>query len=316
MTITQAQSSAVTRAVKRVINDEFEASGGTFGGWEQIVEVNRGGDSRILELDHAGTVTRMEDVTDHNSAPEAAVDDYSQNVEARTYQGTLRFPWDWIRDDKLNQLGSKAGTLAEEASYHKSERFSGLYELNSGDGPLAFDDLPVFQDTRGVGKSGNIDNKLAALPTTTIAEVQAAITASRDRMRTFQDDQGRIIAKVPNVIVIGPEKENIFWKALNTESEGNLNENIIAANAERYWTARGYLVMINELMDGSRFYMHHAMGSLMPWCMHDYDGPNIMAADSVNDATNIQKRRNLYSVDQAYEFAANMPWHSIRIDAA
>lgn len=242
-----------------------------------------------------GTVPQMRDVT-HGQAAREGLFSYNFSIENLEWQAIIEVERAALERDQLGLIRPRIGQLAQEAARHPGQLIWQLF-LTPGN---AYDGVAFFSDTRVIGRSANIDNNLTgtlSLATPTVAQFQADLNAMRQAMRLFQDDQGRPMNLVGNVIVIPAQLEQIAYQALNASQANPLNQPTIpATNQNGSWVGQGYQVIVNPyLTDGNDFYLLYANGIEKPFIYQTEVNPRLDASTNPNEQAVIETRKFLYS---------------------
>jgi phage major head subunit gpT-like protein len=152
--------------------------------------------------------------------------DFTYNVENKEYELSFKIARKTVEDDQHAMIAMRIAEAAQVWAMWKDYLFSFMvYEGDSTTAyATAFDALAFNADTRTIGGSANIDNKLADTSITTAAsptstEVLSTVRQCLNSMWRFQDDKGRPMtaAAMQQVrVIIPPEFQRAFLEAFNS----------------------------------------------------------------------------------------------------
>lgn len=254
-----------------------------------------------------GTPPAMQDVTQRDLIMEGLFS-FNYSLQNLTYKAAIEVKRSTFEDDKLNLIRPRIDQLGLEAARHPGQLVLQAAATNG----LAFDGTAFFADTRVLGRSANIDNLLAGGGVTTVALIQADLAAARSAMRLFQDDQGRPMGNVPNVIMIPPALEQIMWQALNA-NQGSINQPVVPASQEALAQASGFRIVVNPyLTDVNDWYMFSVGGIFKPFIYQTRIAPSL---ENVLDGTenSVIRDRYIYSVRARYNVGYGDPRYGVKI---
>lgn len=255
-----------------------------------------------------GTVPVMEDVT-HGRAARESLPRYSFVITNNEYQSIIEVERAALERDQLNLIRPRITQMGQEAARHPGQLILQL-PLSPGN---AFDGVAFFSDTRVIGSSANIDN-IATGTGTTVAQIQTDLATVRGTMRKFQDDRGRPMNLIGNVIMCPTELEQAFWQALNV-SQGQLTNPTLPASQNGVWSAGGYLVIPNPyLTDANDWYLLHNGGPTQrPFVWQEEKSPELLGGTNPNEQIVIETRKFLYSVNYRGNVGVTDPRFAIKV---
>ncbi len=271
-------------------------------GWQQLT-IKMDSDGATNEYTWFGTVPRMEDVSS-DQVSLRGLEAYDFSIRNRPYQAAIEVDREAFERDQLNLITPRIQQLAGEAARHPGNLIFDLFEGN----PDAFDDTAFFATTRTIGDSDNIDNLLNGNGVT-VADIQADLATARTTMRQYQDDRGRPLNSVGNVIVIPAELEQPMWQALNVGAAGLQDRQVIPSTANGILNASGYTIIVNPyLTDVDDWYLLHVGGPAMrPFVWQEEKKPVLESDTNPNSRENILKRKYVYSVYGRYAVGVTDP---------
>lgn len=265
-------------------------------------------DGEIGTYEWLGTVPKMEDVTGKTASIRGLLED-NFSLASREYQAVIEVSRTALERDRLGLIRPRVGQLALEAARFPGEQIFDLVRANAN----AYDGAAFFGDTRVIGESANIDNQRAGTGTT-IAQIQTDLASNIGVMRLFQDDRGRPMNLVPNLIMVPTAMEQPMWQALNRTPGDNVNTPVKPAGSN-VWTASGYRVVTNPyLTDVNNWYLFYIGGPAeRPFLLQMEKAPVLESDTDPNTRENILKRNFLYSVYGRWAVAMTDPRFGILI---
>lgn len=256
-----------------------------------------------------GTVPQMVDVTKGELQVEG-LHSFQYNIQNRTFKSAIEVKRATFEDDRLGTVRPRLEQLGMEAARHPGQL---LFQLFTSGG-LAFDGVAFFADTRVIGRSANVDNQIAGGSDPTVAaNFQAQLAAARAQMRLFQDDQGRPMNLVGNVIVIPAGLEQAVFQALNA-NQGSILNPAIPATADGSFQSSGYLVMVNPyLTDANDWYLLHRDGMFRPFVYQTRIAPSLEGLSNPNTEEGIIRDRFIYTARARYEVGYGDPRYAVKV---
>ena len=278
-------------------------------GWQQFA-MFQDSDGEQTTYEWFGTVPQMQDVS-HDQVSLQGLDEYNFSIANREFQAAIEVSRMALERDRLSLVTPRISQLSGEAARHPGQL---IFELVEGN-PNAYDGVSFFSDTRVIGESGNIDNLIAGSGNS-VANIQLGLNAGRTAMRLFEDDRGRPMNLVPNAIMAPPALEGVIWQALNVESAGNLDRNVVPSSTTGVVTGRGYSVIINPYLTvNNDWYMFHLGGPAMrPFVWQVEKRPVLESDTDPMSRENILKRKFLYSVYGRYAVGVTDPRLAVKIN--
>ena len=278
-------------------------------GWQQFA-MFQDSDGEQTTYEWFGTVPQMQDVS-HDQVSLQGLDEYNFSIANREFQAAIEVSRMALERDRLNLVTPRIAQLSGEAARHPGQLIFELLE----DNPNAYDGTSFFADTRVIGESANIDNLLAGSGTS-VPNIQLGLNAGRTAMRLFEDDRGRPMNLVPNAIMAPPALEGVIWQALNVESAGNQDRNVVPSSITGVVTGRGYSVIINPYLTANNdWYMFHLGGPAMrPFVWQVEKRPVLESDTDPMSRENILKRKFLYSVYGRYAVGVTDPRLALKIN--
>ena len=299
---------ALLRNYQALFHTDFEAAQ-AFQGWKQIaMRVESKGDSESYNW--LGTPPQMEDVT-HDEPTFQGLESYNFTISNNLYKAGIEVKRTAIEDDKLGLIMPRVRQLGPEAARHPGQLIFNLLETNGN----AYDGTAFFADTRVIGKSANIDNLLGgAYGDGTVAEFQAGLKAARAAMRAFQDDQGRPMNLIPNVIVVPPDLEETAWQSIAVQRAGDQDRATMPANISGIFQAGGYTVLTNPyLTTTDDWYVFHVAGAIKPFVFQERVPPSMEGITDPNTEAGVVRDRFYFAVRARYNVGLGEPRHAVKL---
>ncbi len=254
-----------------------------------------------------GTVPKMEDVT-HQDLRVEGLPEYNYSISNLLWKVGIEVERTALEDDRLGIITPRIGQLAEEAARHPGEL---VFQLMIDNGN-AYDGTAFFADTRVIGDSANIDN-LATGSGTSVTQIQTDLAAVRTTMRKFQDEHGRVMNLVPNLIVVPPDLEQLMYQALNRE-QGPTQQNPVMPQNQEGKDMSGYSVLVNPFTtDVDDWYVFHTAPGRAPFVYQTRLAPALEGITSPNTESGVIRDRFVYSARARYNAGYAEPRHGIKI---
>jgi len=253
-----------------------------------------------------GTTPTMKDVSKGDLILEG-LPRFDFSIENKVWKAGIEVERAVFEDDKVGLLLPRLRQLGEEAARHPGQLILNLPVTN----PNAFDAVAFFADTRMIGLSANVDNILAGTGTT-VAQFQTDLGSARAQMRKFQDDQGRPMNLVGNIIMVPAELEQVAYQALNA-NQGSITQPAIPATEDGAIRSAGYVVIVNPfLTDVNDWYLLHAAGSIRPFIYQTRVAPALEGVTNPTTESGVIRDRFIYSVRARYEVGVGDPRHAVK----
>jgi phage major head subunit gpT-like protein len=128
------------------------------------------------------------------------------------YEATLEVDRNTLEDDEYSMIQFRIRQLAQRAQDHMCKLVFDL--LDAGAAEKAYDGIEMFDATRVIGESANINNLLSGSYSGSASEILNGIGAGVVAMRNFQDDRGEPMNLCPDTIVCSPTMEIPIKNAL------------------------------------------------------------------------------------------------------
>ena len=259
-----------------------------------------------------GTVPKMVDTTQRDTEVSNLLA-FSYAITNKTWRSTFEVERTTLEDDKLNMIPPKITALAAEAARHPGELIMTLPVTNG----LAFDGVAWIADTRTIGASANIDNNLASLGSgTTVAGFQADLANARSLLRRFQDDAGRPLNNVGNIIMVPPQLETVAYQALSITfpaATPNVGPTV-PATADGVIRVAGYSIFVNPfLTDVNDWYLMSADAGRKPFVYQTRLAPQFEGITTPTSEMGVFHDRFVYGVRARYNVGYGDPRLVVRI---
>jgi phage major head subunit gpT-like protein len=288
---------------RTIFNEAFDAAS-NLQPWRGIaMEVQSTGET---ETHHwLGTVPSMIDVT-HDTLQVENLYAFDYSITNNTYKAAFEVPRSFFEDEKLGLVTPKIRQLAEEAARHPGQLIFQQVVTN----PLAFDGVAFIADTRTIGASANIDNQIAGTGTS-VAQFQTDLAAATAQMMLFQDDRGRPMSGIGNVIMVPPALRQVAYQALNTNQAAALNQ-MVAPPTGVIGSNEGFQIVVNPyLTDTNDWYLLRVSGGFAPFIYQTRVAPTLepLVEGSANAILN---DTFVYTVRARYNCGVGDPRHIVK----
>ena len=197
-------------------------------------------DTEIMPHAIAGFVPRPREFT--NGRMVQGIRDFSFNVTNKEYELTIEIPRKWMEDDQTGAINQRIDEIAETWQTFYDYQFAQLLINGATSTYNGWDGATFYNDSRTIGGSATIDNKLtsaAATSTTpTTAEMQTAVRDIKKQLWKFQNDQGNpfnaAVMGMPKPIrfVLPADYEFPFKGAVQSALTGGGDTNVYVNVAE------------------------------------------------------------------------------------
>jgi phage major head subunit gpT-like protein len=213
-----------------------------------------------------------------------------------------------FEDDQIGTLAPRLGQLGEEAARHPGQLVLSLFETNG----LAFDGVAFFADTRVIGRSANIDN-IQTQTGTTVANIQTDLAVVRQRLRLFQDDQGRPMNNILNTIVCNPDIESAMYQALNVPFPAAAPGVQQIPPAGDISTVNGYTIIVNPyITTAGDWYGMAVTPTMKPFIYQTRIAPSLEDL-TLGSEDAVKRDRFVYGVRARYEVGYGDPRYAVRV---
>ena len=268
-------------------------------------------DSQSLVENHSwlGTVPVAVDVT-HGDLQLEGLFSFNYSISNLTFKVPLEVQRAVFEDDRLGMLAPRVAQLGEEAAAHPGRL---VLQLPVDNG-LAFDGVAFFADTRVIGRSANIDNTLAQTGVT-IANIQTDIGLVRRALRLFQDDQGRPMNNVMNVIMCEPGIEQAMYQALSVSfpDAAPTVAGVIPADAA-VRTINGYTLIANPyITNASEWYGFAVTPTMKPFFWQTRIRPSLEGTTDPNTESGTIRDRFVYTARYRGAPGYGDPRYAVRV---
>ncbi len=249
-----------------------------------------------VSLNWWGTVGLMQNVT-NDVVQFEDVNPFDLTLINNEFQNGFEVSWAAMRRDKLGLHRPKIQELAQEARRFWDQLVLEIFETN----PVAFDAITLFNSTRVIGESSNIDNTITAAVLDSVAEFQAGLQVAQGAIMAFEDDKGRARGLRGNVIVCRVDEVELIWQALNVDQAGNQDRAVMPANESLIWQRAGYTVIANPHMTTKKFVLLHngSRDTRKGFVRNTEVAPDLWSDTNPNTREAIIRRSSVYSAFEA-----------------
>jgi phage major head subunit gpT-like protein len=231
-----------------------------------------------------GSVPAMHEWKDEREIRHLLGEEYT--ILNKNYSAAIEVDRNDLEDDKLGLLAPRIRQLAERAAAFPNKLVFSL--LDVGDSAKTFDGTAFFADTRKIGDSANIDNKLTGSGVDSADHIRTDIAAAVVAMAKYQDDRGEALELVPDTIVCPVELAIKMTEAIQPlttgvpRPEAQYVKNIVAST----W-----------LTDATDWYFVCTTSVLKPFIFQSRKEPEFAAVNRPDSHEVFMRRRALYGVD-------------------
>jgi len=304
--VTPALVAGALTTFRTIFNNVFDAAA-NLQPWRGIaMEVPSTSDT---ETHHwLGSVPAMVDVT-HDVLQVESLYAFDYSIQNLTYKAAFEVPRSFFEDDKLGLVTPKINQLALEAARHPGQL---LFQIPVNN-PLAFDGVALIADTRVIGRSANVDNQVAGgSDPTVVANFQLQIAAATALMMLFQDDQGRPMSAIGNVIMVPPALRQVAYQALNANQAAALNQ-LVAPPTGVIGSNEGFTIVVNPyLTDANDWYLLSVANGFAPFIYQERIRPTLEPLTNGSEYA-IVNDKFVYTVRARYNVGVGDPRHIVRI---
>ena len=304
--VTPALVAGALTTFRTIFNNVFDAAA-NLQPWRGIaMEVPSTSDT---ETHHwLGSVPAMVDVT-HDVLQVESLYAFDYSIQNLTYKAAFEVPRSFFEDDKLGLVTPKINQLALEAARHPGQL---LFQIPANN-PLAFDGVALIADTRVIGRSANVDNQVAGgSDPTVVANFQLQIAAATALMMLFQDDQGRPMSAIGNVIMVPPALRQVAYQALNANQAAALNQ-LVAPPTGVIGSNEGFTIVVNPyLTDANDWYLLSVANGFAPFIYQERIRPTLEPLTNGSEYA-IVNDKFVYTVRARYNVGVGDPRHIVRI---
>jgi len=256
-----------------------------------------------------GTPPVMVDVTKGDLQTEGLFS-FNYSITNSLYKAAVEVQRAVFEDDRLGLIAPRVAQLGEEAARHPGQLILQL-PVDNGN---AFDGTAFFADTRVIGRSANVDNNLAQTGAT-IANIQTDIGLVRRALRLFQDDQGRPMNNVLNVIMCEPGIEQAMYQALSVQfpAAAPTVAGIIPADAA-VRTINGYTLVANPyITNANEWYGFAVTQTMKPFIFQSRVAPSLEGPTSPDSESGTIRDRFIYTARARYAVGYGDPRYAVRV---
>lgn len=256
-----------------------------------------------------GTPPAMQDVTQRDLIVEG-LHSFNYSIANKEWKNGIEVKRSTFEDDKLNLIRPRLDQLALEAASHPGRLVMALAVTNG----LAYDGTAFFADTRVIGRSANIDNQIAGgSDPTVVANFQLQLAAASAQMFLFQDDQGRPMGLVGNVIMVPAALRQVAYQALNA-NQGSITQPVLPASLDGVVRASGYTIVANPfLTDANDWYLLHAGGALKPFIFQSRLKPALEGITTPTSESGVIHSRYIYTARYRGEVGYGDPRYAVKV---
>jgi len=296
--VTSDMTTALRTNIQAIFNKGLGDLSKSYEDWKKIASVfSSTGDKE--EYNWLGAVPTLQEWKDKRQINGLRPNSYT--LTNQDWANGIEVDRNALADDKLGQIPARVRGLVR--AYYKAilkEVFSTL-----DDNGTAFDGTAMFADTREIGDSANIDNKLSGAYSGSAAEVRTAISAGAVAMMNFQDDWGNPMGLMPDTIVCSPAMLVFIHDAIRPDYAG-------AVRTEAQFVKQ---IIANPWIDSDTldWYMLCTTEEVKPVIFQNRQNPSVVSLDKPNDYQNFMNKKLLYGVDARFTTGLGDPRTAVKI---
>lgn len=232
---------------------------------------------------------------------------YSYSIDNSIFKGGFEVDRSAFEDDDLGEVQDLIADLGNECAAHPGRLALNLLTTNGN----AFDGAAFFADTRVIGESANIDNKLA-ITGQTAANIRTDLALVRGSMALFQDDKGIAMNLTPTLFVVRPEMSQAFYEALNSDST-LASSPTIPQTMQATFTRSGYTVVVSPLIPSATWFAFSiGGGTKYPLIYQERIAPKLEFMGEINE-TAVRRDKLLWAARGRYAAGYGDPRTAIRV---
>jgi phage major head subunit gpT-like protein len=290
--VTRDFLSAMYTNLKAVYLQSFEAAQNA-DPWQRLVmEVPSTTLTETYEW--LGSVPKMSEWVDERLLGDLSEESFS--LTNKHYEATIAVDRNALEDNRLGMILPRVRQLGEEAARYPRELV--LDVIKNGTTLTGYDGKALFADDHSGG-----DNLLGGTGTT-VANLQADISAVFAAMREFQDDRGRVMNIVPDLVVVPAELEFPMRQALKAgQIDGT--DNVYAGLCD--------VMVAPELTDADDWYAFATNRAMKALIYQVRKQPEFVALDAADDYANFMRRELLYGVDARCAVGVGIWWYACKV---
>ncbi|MFZ5826509.1 MAG: Mu-like prophage major head subunit gpT family protein [Bacillota bacterium] len=207
---------------------------------------------------------------------------FGWTIKNKSFEATVGVDRDDVEDDSIGVYRPVIEQLGISAALHPDELVWDL--LKAGFTNLCYDGQYFFDSDHRDG-GGPIQSNRGNAPLS-----PAAYAAARAQMMALQDEAGRPLRIMPNLLVVPPQLEGEGKEILEAEKNAQGATNIYRGTAT--------LLVVPDLADQpTRWYLMDTTKPVKPLVFQRRKKPEFVALDNPDDQNVFMKKQFLYGVD-------------------
>jgi phage major head subunit gpT-like protein len=207
---------------------------------------------------------------------------YDYSIKNRDWESTVVIDRNDIEDDRYGVYKPLVASMAEAAKYHPDEL---LYELLLGGFTgLCYDGLPFFSAAHLYGPDGVTQSNLGH---GLLNSVNYA--AARSLMMSLQDDQGKILNIMPDLLVVPPQLEEVGRILLNND--------LIAASSNQWKGSAELLVVPGLSANPTAWYLFDTKKAVKSMIFQQRRVPQVVMINKPDDESVFMNKEFKFGVD-------------------
>lgn len=228
---------------------------------------------------------------------------HSYTLPNKKWELTLGIPSDDLEDDNLGVFSTLSADYGQAAAEHVDEEFAKLLEAAHTSAVLCFDGQNFFDTDHPVSPADE-DSATYSNYRTGKALSQENFLELRAAMAGFKGDEGRIVGRRPDLLVVPPALEGTAIEILENErnSDGSTN------------TTRGMakILVIDQLTDENAWYLLSTKRAIKPFIFQVRRDISLVSKNGKLDENIIVDGEARFYADARYSFGVSLPFLAIK----
>lgn len=195
-----------------------------------------------------------------------ALEAFTYTVENEDWEATVEVNRNDIQDDNLGIYAP----MAQEAGYSAKQLPAEIdAELkNDSFTNLCYDGQYFYDTDHPVGESTDSNKGTAALSAATTAAALASYGAARTAIMTFQDDEGRPLGLIPDILEVPPALESVGKLLLESDKLTDESPNPYKGTAK--------LIVNPRLTSSTAWFLHVTSRPVKPYVYQERQAPTFV----------------------------------------
>lgn len=228
---------------------------------------------------------------------------HSYTLPNRKWELSIGIPEDDIADDNLGYLGNIAAGHAQAAAEHPDEEFVSLLETAHTSAVTCFDGQPFFDTDHPIDPNDEESDTYSNYFTSK-ALTQENFLELRATMAGYKGEEGRIVGRRPNLLVVPPALEGAAIEIVTNERNADGSTNTTKGMAD-------YLV-VDQLTNEDAWYLLSTNRPIKPFIFQVRRDLRIVNKTSTTDENVLIDGEVRFYADARYSFGVSLPFLAIK----